>query len=240
MSDSWCDLTLNWRFTHPTSGVQFTSPVVYGDKVACSFLNQYRVFDLLTGAPLYTYVPQAVSTIFPNDIRCAPTVTMITGYPDPVMFVSGGANQEIHAVNFNTGVKIWSRDALSVGPTQLYGATRYCPFIVLDQGGVSIVYWGTDNGRVVAANALTGALYAGWTTNPRNITLSTWASGASDGTNLFFATFGTGVEGDIYSISAATGVINWQFSAAGDLQGASFWPGPSQSQVKQACGTCFA
>jgi hypothetical protein len=219
MGDSWCDLTLNWHFEHPSQGVSFTGPVVYNDKVICSFTTEYRVFDI-DGTPDYTYIPQQ-GPFAAGDVRCAPTVTMITGYPNPVFFAAGGANSEVACVDLTNGSVVWSRNVNSVGPAGLFGNVRYGVFTVLND----VVYWGTDNGRVVAADALTGALYAGWTVNPINLTQSVWCSGSTDGTNLFYSTSATAAEGDVYSIDAATGAINWQLSAVGGLQGATAYAG---------------
>jgi hypothetical protein len=217
MSDSWCDLTLNWHFEHPSSAVNFTGPVVYNDYVICSFTTEYRVFQI-DGTPLYTYVP---SFSFPaGDVRCAPTVTTIAGYPNPVFFASGGANQEISMVDLVTGTPVWTRAVGTVGPAGMFGATRWGVFTVLTMGGIDYVFWGTDDGFVVGADALTGTLMAGY---PVTLTQSTWVSGSTDGTSLFYATSATAVEGDIYSIDAATGSINWQLSSVGGLQGGATW-----------------
>ncbi len=204
LSDSWCDLTMNWKFEHPTDGVSFTGPVVYDDRVVCAFGSEYRVFQL-DGTPLYTYNPSG--TLPSGNIRCAPTITTITGYPNPVMFVSGGGNAEVHAVDFNTGTTIWYRDF----NVNNLANQRWGVFTVLNDN----VYWGDDDGNVWGADALTGATLAGY---PVALTQSTWISGATDGTQLFYATQASGVEGDIYAIDAATGAINWQLSTAGGLQ----------------------
>jgi hypothetical protein len=218
MSDSWCDLTLNWHFEHPTSAVNFTGPVVYNDYVICSFSTEYRVFQI-DGTPLYTYNP---SYSFPaGDVRCAPTVTTIAGYPNPVFFATGGSNQEVSMVDLVTGTPVWTRAVGTVGPAGMYGAVRWGVFTVLNMAGVDYVFWGTADGFVVGVDALTGlTLVPGY---PVSLTQDTWVSGATDGTNLFYATSATALEGDIYSIDAATGAINWQLSATDGLQGATTW-----------------
>ncbi len=203
LEDSWCDLTLNWNFEHPTSGVQFTGPVVYDDRVACSFDGEYRVFQL-DGTPLYTYIPQG-GVIPPSSIRSAPTIDTFGGYPNPIMFVVGGGNREVHAVDFNTGGQIWFRSDVP------QGNVRWGVFTVIGDN----VYWGTDDGYVFGADAVTGVTLAGF---PVALTQSTWISGATDGTSLYYATQSAGVEGDIYSMDPTTGAINWQLSATGGLQ----------------------
>ncbi len=210
LDDIECDLTLNWKFEHPSDGVSFTGPVVYGDYVVCSFGDEYRVFDL-NGNPQYTISGLPLG----GSVRCAPTITTIAGYPNPVMFISGGNQHSIMAYDFNTGSLIWSRDITTVGSGGLFGQTRWGNFIVLNLGGTDYVFWGTDDGFVVGANALTGVLKTGF---PVALNQSTWISGATDGFSLFYATQAAGVEGDVYSINPNTGTINWQLSANGGLQ----------------------
>jgi len=227
MEDSWCDLSLNWHFEHPVSGVSFTGPTVFENKVACSFTTEYRVFDI-DGTPLYTYVPETNVLFSADAIACAPTITYITGYPDPIMFVAGGANGEVHAVNFNTGAMIWNRSLATVGVAGMFGNSRWGAYTVLTLAGIDYVFWGTDDGKIVGVDALTGTLMAGY---PVDVAQSTGNSGATDGTSLFFATRATGVEGDIYSIDPATGGINWQLSATAGLQGAAAWVGAGGTYI---------
>ena len=72
-----------------------------------------------------------------------------------------------------------------------------------------------DGWQVFGINALTGVLLPGF---PVALSFSTYISGCTDGTSLFFGTFGSGTEGDIYSIDPSTGGINWALSSAGGLQ----------------------
>ncbi len=217
LDDPWCDLTLNWGFEHPTDGVGFTGPTAYGDMVVCAFGPEYRVFDLVTGAQLYIYDPTA-GPFASADIRTSPTIDLIPGYPDPIMFVTGGTNDEVHAVDFLTGATIWTRDVGNVGPAGLFGDVRWGVFTVVG----SNVYWGTEGGYLVGADALTGTLLAGF---PINLGQAVWTSLSTDGVSLFTATRAAGSEGDVYSIDAATGAINWQLSATDGLQGATEWAG---------------
>ncbi|MFQ5608116.1 MAG: PQQ-binding-like beta-propeller repeat protein, partial [Candidatus Zixiibacteriota bacterium] len=113
-----------------------------------------------------------------------------------------------------------------MGHTSGMASIRYGAFIILDQGGTDVLYFNDDNGVVFAADAATGAPFVGWQTDPLDpATYSPVAlsgnplkSGASDGTNLYYATFSAG-PGDIYAIDAATGGIAWQLSAGDGLQG---------------------
>jgi outer membrane protein assembly factor BamB len=137
------------------------------------------------------------------------------------MFTSGGNQQSVVAVNFATGAVIWSRDIITVGAGGLYGQTRWGRFVVLHVGGTQAVFWGTDDGYVVGADAATGALLTGY---PVSLSFSTWVSGTTNGEYLYYGTNGAGVGGDIYCIDPATGSIVWQLSSAGGLQAANVFP----------------
>jgi len=215
LHDSWCDLTLNWRYEDPSTGVSFCGPITFSDKVVCSFTDHYMVLNLITGTPLYTLsgLPEIGSMI-----RCTPTVAVVGS--DTLLFTSGGDAESISAWNFNTGALVWSRDVTTVGPAGLFGQTRWGVFTVLNISGTNYLFWGTDDGKVVGANAQTGTLLSDY---PVDLSLSTWVSGATDGENLFFSTFEPGIEGDVYSINAATGTINWQLSTTGGLQAQSIY-----------------
>ncbi len=212
--DAWCDMTQVWAFEHPTDGISFTEPVIYDDRIVASFGSEYRVFQL-DGTPLYTH--SAVSPFPASAIRCAPLVTVVPAFNGglPVMFVSGGDQNSVQALDFNTGTVLWSRDIGTVGPSGLYGPTRWGVFSLIG----SSLYWVTDDGILVGADATTGALLPGYPYNPAGA--GGWISLTSDGTNLFFGTASTGLEGDIYSVDAATATLNWQLSASGGLQAAA-------------------
>ena len=217
VEDAWCDLNVNWSYLDATSGVSFTGPAIYGDMAVCSFSDHYNVFDITDGSIVYTLTSTlGDGNLLGGSIRCTPTIVNmeVGGSPTDVMFIAGGASNGVGAVNFNTGALIWQRTILTGGPTGIFGQTRFCTMTVLN----GIMYFTTDNGAVAAVDAETGVLSAGWTTNPVYLTGSPYISGATDGTNLFYSTQTAATEGDVYSLDAATGVINWQLSGAGGLQ----------------------
>ncbi|RKX20533.1 MAG: hypothetical protein DRP35_05875 [Candidatus Zixiibacteriota bacterium] len=215
-SDSWCDLTLDWSFEHPTAGFSFHGPTIYGDYVVIGGLD-VRVFDLITGAPVYTWAP-GIPYLSNVGNRNIVTIEYIDALGMDVMFLAGGDQQAVTAVELQTGTMIWSRNISTVGLAGLFGTVTYLPAVVLDIAGTQVVYWATADGFVVAADAVTGALYPGWATNPVALGADPYKSGSSDGTSLYFSTYPTISEGDLYSIDAATGVINWQLASAGGLQ----------------------
>ncbi len=231
LGDSWCNLNLNWAYVDATGLVAFAGPTIYGDKIVCSFSDHYVVFDAATGAVDYTLTSSlGTGLIIGTGVRCSPTIAniMISGVPTDVMFISGGSTQSMAAVNFNTGALIWERSVNTFGAGALTGQTRWAATVLLNQGGVDVLYFSTDNGKVVAVDAATGAKFnqtnypgLGWpdASNPVSLTGATYISGATNGTNmLYYSTATAATEGDVYGIDAATGAINWTLSGAGGLQ----------------------
>ncbi|MCK4460776.1 MAG: PQQ-binding-like beta-propeller repeat protein [candidate division Zixibacteria bacterium] len=219
--DAQCDLTELWSYTHPTNFILYTSPAISGDKIACAWDNQVKVFNLVDGTPVYTIS----GTPLGNQLRHPPTIH------NGVMYLGGGDWESVSAWNFATGAMLWSRDITTVGVGGLFGETRYCSFILLDQGGTKVLYWGTEDGAIVAADAATGDLFDaahpsgnGWATNPVFLGQSIRRSGATDDVSLFYCSFPGSVEGDVWSINAATGIINWQLSSSAGLQANTIFP----------------
>jgi hypothetical protein len=241
LGDAWCDLNLVWDYESPTDRTWYTSSTIYDGKVACSFGDHYVVFDLATGTALYTLsgipaldpTPEELGTT----IRCAPFITPVSTLGGQVlMFVSGGTERSIIAYDFNTGVLVWSRAFSTVGLGGLYGDTRFCPFMYfedLNGSGVDVLCWATDGGTVVAADASNGVLFRatnypgfGWATDPVDITAGsegTNKTGCTNGTSMFFGTDPGTIDGDVYSVDASTGLVNWTLSGTGGLQAAALW-----------------
>jgi hypothetical protein len=215
IGDSWCDLNLNWSYEDATDGTAFCGPTVYDGRILCAFNTHVNVFDM-TGALQYTIAPGL--PYMGSGVRNTPTVVASANLGTDVILLGGGDQQSILAYDLGTGALIWARSVVEVGPGGLFGATRWGTFVVLDQGGTEVAYWGTDLGKIVAAELATGALYAGWAVNPILASFSTYKTGATDGSQLFFGTYSPAGEGDIYAIDGATGTINWQLSGSGGLQ----------------------
>jgi hypothetical protein len=213
VGDAWCNLNLNWDY-QGTAGITFTGPTIYGDRAVCAFSTEYQVFDIITGTPLYTINSSAGDGfLIGNGISVAPTIANVGG--TDMMFVGGGSTLGFGAIDFNTGAVIWQNTLMS--GAGIFGKTSYTTSTILNDGLSDVLYHTTDNGFVVALDAMTGALYSGWTTNPVSVTSHCFASGATDGANLYYTTQDAGVQGDVYSIDASTGAINWSLSGAGGL-----------------------
>lgn len=216
VGDAWCDMTCNWGY-EDLVGHSFAGPIIAYGKVVCSFINKYIAFDLITGVQQYTLGPGGV---LGGSIRSTPTVGIVGTAGDTLLFTSGGDQRSVQAWNFSNGAgPVWNFQSIP------HGNTRWGRFVLLNIGGTDVLYYGTDDGYVFALDATTGALYGGWAAaNPVALTLSTFVSGSTDGENLFYGTYSGGaVEGDVYSIDAATGAITWQLSVTGPLQGALVW-----------------
>jgi hypothetical protein len=237
LSDAWCDLTVDWSYTDPTQVISFAGPIIAFNRVICSFTSKYLVFDL-AGNLLYTLSGGPIGT---TNIRSTPTVAQIPGYPDPLLFVAGGSTNKVAAYNLNTGGLVWQT-------ANLGALTRYSRLTVLDMGGGTTgVFFPLENGKVYGVDALTGLTLAGY---PVTLPLPILVANATDGQQLFFNTYSSSVNGDIYAIQAATGAINWSFVAANPAQGLmgddlwpvalpeSFYAGISYDAVINAVYTC--
>jgi hypothetical protein len=218
IGDAWCDLTLIWNYEDPLNINSFCGPIIAHDAVVQAFTDHIVKLDLTTGAVLATlpYSPPLIGA----SLRTTPTVESITGYADPVLFVSGGDQQSVAAYNYRTMALLWARTVATVGIGNLWGQTRFGRFVVVTISGTDYVFWGTDNGRVIGVNALTGDDPGNVATYNINLTQATGVSGATDGTDLYFTT-GLGIiDGDVFSLSTAVppGSINWQLSGTSTLQ----------------------
>jgi len=233
IGDSWCDLNLVWNYESLTGRTLTTGSTVYDGIVACSFGDHYAVFDLDDGTVLYSR-SLGLGYEIGTDLRCAPFITPVgTLAGQVVMFVGGGTEQSIYAFDLYTGAEVWRRAFTNVTLAGLFGATRFVAFTYypLLDGVTDVIIWTTETGRTVAANAANGTLFktpaypGGWAVNPVSVIggFSPFKSGCSDGTSTFLSTGPQTVPGDLYSLDAATGTINWQLSVTGPLQGVALW-----------------
>ncbi|MBD3332525.1 PQQ-binding-like beta-propeller repeat protein [candidate division GN15 bacterium] len=229
LSDAHCDLNLSWAYEHPTQGMGlYSGPVISGTGIVSNFTDQYQRQSILDGSVVWNFTDGDLG----DNLRCTPTVTTIDigGTPTEVVFVGGGNQQSIFCLDNATGAIIWERSFSTIGADAIQGITQYPSFVVLEQAGREILYWGTQSGKIQAVEAATGTLWTptnfpgeGWATNPVNLGATVGVSGATDGVRLFFATQPAG-PGDVYAVNAATGAIDWQLSTFG-LQAGNVYPG---------------
>jgi hypothetical protein len=234
IGDAWCDLNINWSFSHPTYAAIFNGPIIWNDMVVMAFstgtVGAYYFFDLMTGAVLDSISTTDYTSAILGSLRCQPTIDMVdivVGEDSlgliyesrPVLFVGGGVANAVSAYDMTTVAhptdsihQLWQVAPSNgwLGHTSFMGSVRYPAFIVM--GGA--VYWGDDAGQVFAADAATGlpTVWAG----PATLIGNVLRSGTTDGSQLFYSAFAAGVEGDVYAISAATGAVNWTLATGPD------------------------
>ena len=220
-----CNLNVNWYYEHPSDMSLYNSPVIVGDKVATGFDSHYKVFDLSSGSELYTLTG-------PNFGACRSTPTVavidIEGTPTEVIFIAGGTSQGVACHDFSDGSLIWER--VVTGPSTMYGYVLYSSFTVLTIGDTEVLYWATEDGNIMAAEAATGALYAGWTAGPNGNPVNVGMpiankSGCTDGEYLYFGAYtATVVDGDIFKVDGATGAYETLVIHGGGLQATTVYP----------------
>jgi len=240
VGDVWCDFNRNWDYIDAGGVLSYCGPVTKGNMVVQSFEDHYVVLDIHTGLPIYTWDASfADGDVISTQIRSTPTIATLNfgdeTTPDwkDICFIAGGTNNSIAAVDLATGLAVWIRTITEIpNPFEFFGRVRFSSFMVLEVAGHDVLFFGTDDGKVAAVEAINGDLFIesnypgeGWpdANHPAIMTGSAWLSGATDGTNLYYATSSTATEGDIYSFSAADGSLNWNLQGAGGLQAANIF-----------------
>lgn len=229
LSDSWCDLNRIWsysEFNALAATVSGVGPIIYEGKVVANFFDRYEELDITTGANIHTWGPggTGITGGFTIGTQLAGSGAIYVVGGVKTLFIGGGTNNNLIAINWNTGNTIWG---VAVGPNQ--GPVRGGAFMVLTQGGTPVLYYTTNSGNTVARNALTGALYApyGGTGIVALNGNSSEVTGANDGTDVYYSTNPAApLNGSIYRINAANGTIVWSL-AAGNLKGTVAYPSSS-------------
>lgn len=217
-------VALAWKDSLPALS-SFTNPTIAVDAVYTSYDSGLRANDLWTGSLLgdFSGAPEMGSSNRGNT-----TVAYVSGLGRNIVFATGGSFNSITALetNLDTSPVVWSRNSTS--PPALVAQNRYNTCLVETISGVDVVFVATEGtsaagtGRLYALIAATGALYGGWATNPVLLDRGVKHSPAFDGTNLYVGTTYASRDsvGSIYSISAATGSVNWVYQ-----DGIHGWPG---------------
>ena len=227
LDDAWCDLTTSWLYETPANTIPYMSPIIHDGRVyvstsdALANNSTVEVLDLISGAHLYTISDADFGNFIFND----PTIY------NGILYVSGGSNTTITGWDISTtpATKVLSRTFTGTGPL------RFANIIVLDIGGTEVLFAGSEIGKVVAIEAATGDDYVGWDgNNPLTLAGGQLVQGsASDGSSLYYGTNSIGLDGDVFSVDAASGTINWRLSEEGGLQGAAFHEGESGDLVSE-------
>ncbi len=233
VGDAYCNLTYKWGYADPNaftaSGcIGSAGPIVFDTFVVCEFGTKYQIFSLNTGALLKTITGPGAPYYISNSggLACIPTVALVTlgGNPTHVLFVGGGSTNSIDAFNMDDPslALIWSLNpssGLGLGFNEAIGNTSFANFVVLTVGGIDRLYFCTGGGRIYNVVAATG--HRG-TWGPTFLPGPTYRGLASDGQNLFVSQAAAppvSLNGDVYSLNATTGALNWQLSSSGGLKG---------------------
>ncbi|MBN1211429.1 MAG: PQQ-like beta-propeller repeat protein [candidate division Zixibacteria bacterium] len=214
-SDAYCDLTLNNYWEHPTLGAASLSPIVYDGKVVAPFsggtVGEYAVFDLYDiSTPLYTL------SGFEN-LNSVPSIFEIGG--NPYLFVAGGAQTSITCYDFSTvpATFVWEineGNGFRGHPMNALYGTNYTNFLLLNDGAMDVLFFTTNDGRVYAAEALTGDPYSGWDGignmyNWAGFSPAIARGAATDGVGTIFFGGQDAPKGRVVALDAFTGSQLW-------------------------------
>jgi len=211
LGNAQCNLTKSWEYVAGQVAV-FNSPVIYKDTVVCYFLDRLAALDVNTGAQIWL----RLSDPFVIGAASYATPTVYNG----LIYVAGGSAKSFSALSVTTGATVWTRN-FSAHSNHF---VTFGPSVIVNVGGTDVVYYTDDFGWVYAVDALTGALFPGWVTNPVKLPQAIVRGVTTDGARLFVGTTIGAASGDIYALDPATGAQLWQLSGAGGLQAATIVP----------------
>ena len=194
-----CEVVADWFANLPQVN-SFCEPTVANDRVYVSSDQSTRVFDLGTGALINAVA--GLPYIFSSN-RGNVTVEGSAAY------LTGGTGQSISSWDLDLTAANWC-NGIASGIGALGAQNRFGAVSVYDAGGTEIVVVGTEGGRLWAYEAATGALFAGWATNPLILDQGIVHGTAYDGTGLYVATASSANDaGSVYRLDPLTGATVW-------------------------------
>jgi len=140
-----------WVYEMPYEYSRLTSPVIANDIVYISFDTHLDAIDLQTGALIWTTLahPDYASFNFAiNQLRCAPTVDLETGY----IYFGTGNEYGFVCADAQTGDVIWHRGMFGGVPLAGFSLTRYAHSVVIGD----YLYFGDEAGWLYALDKYTG------------------------------------------------------------------------------------
>ncbi|MEW5925112.1 MAG: PQQ-binding-like beta-propeller repeat protein, partial [Candidatus Zixiibacteriota bacterium] len=203
------NMTKAWTYVQPTGlPSNLNSPVIYGDKVVCYFLDYLACIDLNTGAEIWNKPHDG----FHIGSGCYSTPTVYNfadyGLDQTFVFTAGGDAKAFTAFDLETGAIIWTKNFMFHSQHFM----TYGPSVIVDAGGIPIIIYSDDNGSIYALEALTGVKYAGWAVNPISLGGAILKGISTDGSVVYVGIDANISNGDIFAVNALTGVVIWQFA----------------------------
>jgi hypothetical protein len=215
LGEANCNLTALWSVNSDVNH-SFSGSVIFDDKVIISDDYGYDCRDLATGALIWDQDSDpTVSGLFTGNLgnKTQPTVADIAALGIKVAFLGSAFKRDLVAVDANTGAYLWHATGGGNPFPGLQPKVDNAKSVVWNDGADDVLFYAAE-GSVFAVYAATGLPYAGWATNPVDLS----SAGANlnavstDGSQLFVPTYSGAVPGNLYAIDCATGAINWDLA----------------------------
>jgi hypothetical protein len=178
-----CGVVRVWKYVGPKLS-NFSSPVIYNDKVLAAFDDRIIAVNLLTGVQVWSTFGQAgYATAFPAaGLRSQITIDG----PGNAWFAGSGSFRGMVKGDLSTGALIWARGTGVANPLPgVPGTTVYCGSILVGNE----IYFGDANGQIYALNATTGVnLYFAQLLTSNALKGGIFGAPSTDGSSIFFAT----------------------------------------------------
>ncbi|MBN4076080.1 PQQ-binding-like beta-propeller repeat protein [Gemmatimonas aurantiaca] len=213
-----CNLNALWTETSDARN-SFSGSVIYGNTVLISDDGGYDARDLGTGALIWDQATDAtVAGLFLGcqGNKTQPTVADIGG--TLTAFLGSAFLRDMVAVDAATGAYLWHATGGGLPFPGLQPKIDNAKSVVWNDGAIDVLFY-TGESSLFAVEAATGLPYAGWGTNPLDLSAAgdNLNAVSTDGTQLFVPTYSGAVPGNLFAIDAATGAINWDLATvAGD------------------------
>jgi len=210
------NLTKAWEYsnTEGNASLFYTTPAVWNDTIVGYFFNNLVAIDLNDGSEIWKRIPDLYS--IGGDTRVSPTIFDASPYGDDTRYIyaGGGSNKSFFCVELATGDSVWTRNLYDHN----FENVTWGSHVIVDIAGEPILIYADDAGSVYAVNALTGALFTGWTTNPISLGGPPGRAFSAYGGLVYMGTFADVNNGDVIAIDPADGSEVWRLSTSAGYQ----------------------